>query len=329
MAADDNFDISPALPKESSMQVMLEKFDTLASEIWSESITRVELDSWLQNFTGRTGTPPLDEQLNALHLLCNYNLFGVREVRELLRCVFRDLLRYPIVQNVRAKNDMTLDYQLIEAEWQTELEATRFLPMGNPSESGAHLLYYFRQINELPKELFVNQHEILDGPVGAQDSKVAISGLKRLVFIDDVLGSGTQASRYSRNFVSQVKKAAEAEGRELEVAYFVLFAKGAGIDVVQATSFDTVKAVHVLQDTELAFDENSHVYIHCLPGVDRQTGENVARTYGELIYPGNPLGYKNGQLLIGFQHNTPNNTLPILWANRKQWNPAFPRFEKE
>lgn len=45
-----------------------------------------------------------------------------------------------------------------------------------------------------------------------------------------------------------------------------------------------------------------------------------------------PLGYKNSQALVCFEHTTPNNTLPILWyegvipGTDKQWNAIFPRF---
>lgn len=45
-----------------------------------------------------------------------------------------------------------------------------------------------------------------------------------------------------------------------------------------------------------------------------------------------PLGYKNSQALVCFEHTTPNNTLPILWyemeipGTDKKWNAIFPRF---
>lgn len=45
-----------------------------------------------------------------------------------------------------------------------------------------------------------------------------------------------------------------------------------------------------------------------------------------------PLGYKNSQALVCFEHTTPNNTLPIFWyemqiqGTDKKWNAIFPRF---
>lgn len=63
--------------------------------------------------------------------------------------------------------------------------------------------------------------------------------------------------------------------------------------------------------------------------------------YGNKLYPEqryrnketeqHPLGYRNTQALIGFEHSIPNNTLPIIWADckvegeEKRWNPLFPR----
>ena len=40
------------------------------------------------------------------------------------------------------------------------------------------------------------------------------------------------------------------------------------------------------------------------------------------------LGYNNAQALIAFEYNTPNNTLPIIWADDNQWNSLFKRYDK-
>lgn len=59
---------------------------------------------------------------------------------------------------------------------------------------------------------------------------------------------------------------------------------------------------------------------------------------GEILCPNwkdedlKPLGYKNCQSMVCFEHTTPNNTLPILWyemkipGTDKKWNAIFPRF---
>ena len=52
---------------------------------------------------------------------------------------------------------------------------------------------------------------------------------------------------------------------------------------------------------------------------------NMCVKYGEQW--GDPLGYNDCQMLLGFHHNTPNNTLPIFWRE-KNWTPIFKRYAK-
>lgn len=191
-------DLKPKLPNETEESLLYKQFDVLSSNIWDDAISRSDLNDWLGNFNGSSMSQAV-EQLNALHLICNFDLFGIEEIRQLLRSVYRDLFRYPLIQAIRAANNDTLDNTVIQQAWIEELSATRFIGMGNPSESGAHLLYYFRQVNNLTKRFFIHQHEVFDGPIGSKSSKIAIQGLKRIVFIDDVLGSGKQAVDYSKN----------------------------------------------------------------------------------------------------------------------------------
>ena len=59
--------------------------------------------------------------------------------------------------------------------------------------------------------------------------------------------------------------------------------------------------------------------------------EQMCRFYGSSLVPGDPFGYDNGQLLIGFHHNTPDNTLPIFWYDEPggtSWTPIFKRYPK-
>ena len=44
----------------------------------------------------------------------------------------------------------------------------------------------------------------------------------------------------------------------------------------------------------------------------------------------NKLGFRNGQLLLSLHHNTPNNTLPIIWYDEDgiEWTPIFKRYNK-
>jgi hypothetical protein len=53
----------------------------------------------------------------------------------------------------------------------------------------------------------------------------------------------------------------------------------------------------------------------------------MVEKYGKKLYKNHMLGYKDSQLLLGLEHNTPNNTLPIFWSE-EEWSPIFKRYGK-
>src|SRR5690349_19316795 len=111
---------------------------------WEQRVLSPDIHAWLENFTGITESRDV-ERLHALFMLSHFMYFGSRELRELLRALYRDLFRYPIIASIRRRLKDSIDGHLINAEFQQELAKTRFIGVGNPSESGVHLLYYFRQ----------------------------------------------------------------------------------------------------------------------------------------------------------------------------------------
>jgi hypothetical protein len=96
-----------------------------------------------------------------------------------------------------------LDAALIRGRFQETLDATRFLGIGNPSESGVHLLYYYRQENQLKKKYFITAHEIFSIENGKR--VLRYPGVTRYVFIDDFCGSGSQGKRYSKDILAELK----------------------------------------------------------------------------------------------------------------------------
>ncbi|UYO96375.1 hypothetical protein OED01_12285 [Microbacterium sp. M28] len=302
---------------------------TLSQEAWDGRVAGADVNRWLENFDGRAFE--IDkERLHALHLLANFDFFNVETVRGMLKSLYRDLYRYPLIQRARESLGGTREFDVLNSHYLDELSGTRFLGMGNPSESGAHLLYYFRQVNGLSKTLFIHQHEILSDAVGVANNSIAIPGLKRLVFVDDLMGSGQQATEYSKKLLSYVRTATASSPDPLEIWYFTLFARPAALDLVRALPFDRVEAVHEIDDAEKAFSAQSRVYRAPPAGVTLDGGRQLATTYGSRLFPSHPLGYLDGQLLLGFEHNVPDNSLPVFWLNETSvpWEPVFPRFHK-
>ncbi|MBO1902453.1 hypothetical protein J4H92_10885 [Leucobacter weissii] len=315
--------------EDSIEEAIQSRIRTLSEEVWSGVVQGSDVERWLGNFDGRVlGVER--ERLHALHLLANFDFFGINEVREMLKSLFRDLFRYPIIQASRKALGHTRDFLSLDAEFRRELATTRFLGMGNPSESGAHLLYYFRQVNKLPKSLFIHQHEIMAKAPGVSNNAIAIQGLKRLVFIDDLMGSGQQATEYSKKLLQYVRQTAQESSLDLEISYFTLFARSQALETVRKLPFDHVETVNELDDAEKAFDKRSRVYISPPVEITLDEAKRFAEAYGKLLVPNHPLGYKDGQLLMGFQHNVPDNSLPIFWLNEYsiEWEAVFPRYSK-
>jgi hypothetical protein len=205
--------------------------------------------------------------------------------------------------------------------------------MGNPSESGTHLLYFFRQENGLASNLFIHTHQIFSRlttgsqpPLtGASTQRLRKPEIRRYIFLDDLCASGSQAIDYSREQVTIAK----ALDSTLQFYYFAIVASKAGIDRVRAESaFDRVEAVFEIDETYKCFSDSSRHFASPPAGVTKDAARAVAQTYGAVLEPTQPLGFADSQLLIAFHHNTPDNTLPIMWSDANGWLPPFRRYPK-
>jgi hypothetical protein len=306
------------------IEFLYSRIKTLNEKVWEGRATRTEVDEWLLNFEA----DPPEDRMNALYLLSNFVYFGSQLIKEMLRSLYRDLYRYPIVEKIRRGNDHTHNLDLINRLYDEELQKTYFLGVGNPSESGSHLLYYFRQENKLPKTRFIHTHRIFSRPTPGAALALRDMDATQYVFIDDFCGSGDQGVSYSQEIVEDIKSIKP----DASVAYYVLFGTEQGLDVVRnRTRFDSVECIYELDETFKCFHPSSRFFETSVPFVKRETCEEVARSYGERLWPGNSMGHGECQLLIGFSHNTPDNTLPIIWYDEPEthpWTPIFRRYPK-
>ena len=77
---------------------LLNKIMIYYSTIWKDKLEEGIHEKWLLNFKNSK------QQINALYLLSKFMYFGNIELRELLKSVYRDLFKYPIVESIRKKN---------------------------------------------------------------------------------------------------------------------------------------------------------------------------------------------------------------------------------
>lgn len=309
-------------------------YQTIWREKWKDDTDQAE--DWLKNFSEGDADTFEKERINMLYLLSKFMYFGNEELRQLLISLYRDLFKYPIVASIRRAYCNTMDSNFIEMKFHEELDITRFLGVGNPSESGVHMLYYFRQECKLSKELFINTSDVFTTKIITETppdksiktylkSEITNKYIKRYIFIDDFCGSGSQAKDYLKNFAENIK----FENKEIEVNYLMLFGTENGIDTVRKLNvFNNVEAVFTIDDTFKAFSADSRYYkISPNEMIDKDFSKRTATKYGTKLF-NPPLGYGNCELLLGLYHNTPDNSLPIFWSEQNEWQPVFKRYHK-
>ena len=306
------------------------KIKTLNEFLWEGRTPRAAIDEWLNNFRGELAGEPL-ERAHALYLLSKFLYFGEREVRALLRAMFQDLVRNPLTVEARKSVANGNNFNEVHQAFVKELDRTRFAALGGPSESGTHILYQFRQENKLLTNSFPNLRDLVTGPLNDARTNWVHPEIERLIFIDDFCGTGQQVTEMAGKTIPQLQGAAHNIGVDLEVWYLTLLATKDGLEYVEQTSlFQQVRSLSILDDTYRAFGQNSQYFMDPPDYIDKDKCEQIISYYGNRIFPQAPLGYGNCQLLLGFRHNVPDNTLPVMWLNARVpwWRPIFERSHK-
>lgn len=316
-----------------------DNIDVLNKVLWDGKVLKPTILEWLDNFKND------EEKRVALYLLSRCMYFNQNNVKHMLKALFRDKYRTPILQEIRDHEHGTMDEALIEPAFHLHLMKTRFLGIGNPAESGNTLLYSFRQENKIKKDLFVTIDELLQKHDDVQ----------HVVFIDDLCGSGTQV-RYEKK-LQECIRTLRLEGDCPKISYLMLFGTTTGIDKIRKLKikdtdikwFDEVEAEMELNDSYKCFGDVSRYFED---NDEKAKSKEMCLKYGtELIdkiadkdFPNRKLegierekyihscalGYGNCQLLLSLYHNTPNNTLPIFWFEEDDddWKPIFKRYNK-
>lgn len=173
-------------------------------------------------------------------------------------------------------------------------------------ESADAMMHRFRVANGLDAriydELFIHPSQILLERLGRDDT---------LVFIDDFVGTGDSVCKaWEESFAELVPDI----GR---VFLVVVAAIEDGRKRVTKQTSLTCVAGHELTDEDNFFAEKC--------GTFSQADKAAILRYCERADIKEPKGYKNCGLVVVFQHRSPNNTLPILYADHKKWTGLFPR----
>ena len=278
-----------------NMDAMYELIQKTAKASWrnDDVLTLEEITQWLNNFTGEVYSVA-DEQRLALWLLCNFTFYNEDEINHLCYVLFQKLI-----------HDLAVHYDINSShELNHIIDRISFSAMGNASESGGLVLYYFRQQSHLGIKKFFYPSTLPKENDGI------------VVVIDDVTLSGGSATSFLKN---------NLEAMHFDRAYYLtLFASQLAIKKMEDMGIVPIQST-ILGERERCFSEDSLIFTG-FPEL-REITKKMVKSYGKKLYPQYPLGYKDGQYCFGMHYNTPNNTLPIFWSYN-DWTPIFPRKEK-
>lgn len=186
----------------------------------------------------------------------------------------------------------------------------RFAAMsGNAGESGDAMLHQFRIANGLDakqlNELFVSRSDLFRQPKSDDDV---------VVLLDDFSGTGTQVCDAWNDPATSFGSLLAGVGK----VYLILVAasKAARKRISHETGICPVPA-HELDDTDNVFSDRCRYFTRA----DRIK----LLHYGELADRRHPRGFGDCGFVVVFQHQAPNNSIPILHADHARWTGLFPR----
>jgi hypothetical protein len=261
-----------------------------------------EVRAWLEQFGDSSN------QRLALALLENLEFFPVRRVRE----SFIELHR---LARRNTREDLTTRSHLKQRKRRDFVVAYM-----EPDGKSAHTMaQHYADANNISRECVI--------AVERAAPLIDKHQVQRVVIVDDFIGTGQTVSDRMRERAQDIRKAAEMTHREVLLAVVCGFEEG--VIRAQASIDALALPMEVAVATELdranrAFDESSRVFSS---SEDRLVARRTVEELGRELGSEEPLGTGDLQALVVFEHNCPNNSLPVLWKGSETlpWKPLFAR----
>ena len=295
------------------------RIQVLSEWLWQGKPAKEDITRWLSNYNSIDAER---EELNSLYQLSFFMSFELREIREMLKSLYRDHFIRPLIQKIK-KSGVT-GLESIQNELDINKQNTRFLGIGNASESSCLMLYFFRQENQLIKDYFINVSEIFIFDKDGKIIDLVSKEIMHYVFIDDLAGSGTQAKDFFEdNAINEINKI----NPDAKVYYFTLFStEDSNCTLKDYDQEIILKSIFELDNTYKVFGDESRYYSKY--NTEKQFAENACKRHAGRYSRRYLCGYRDSQLLLRFFYNTPDNTLPSFWSETQDWQSLFTRYDK-
>jgi hypothetical protein len=274
-----------------------------SSTVWGAELVNKDIENWLSNFKGEVFEIKY-ERLIALWLLGHFTFYNHTEVTHLCKVLYNDLIHLIVNKNT---DPAMQPADLIESFFKKSTIVTSEKISG----SGGFIAYFFRHVNELPMTLFNFSIDNIS------DEK------ENIIIIDDVTLTADENSQMykflKKNFDKYKHKSFYLLTLVSSVTSVSYLQNSFKIEVISAIKLDSRDKCFSSESD--IFSTHSDLLI-----IGREFAEHYGKKFQSLNV--GPLGFRDGQYTFGFFYNTPDNTLPIFWAQINGWVPIIRRYHK-
>ena len=233
-------------------------------------------------------------------------------------------LAVQLLEHVVFLRDDDVKGRLYEQVMKLPKDRTKHIvPLGKPGKSGAAISYWIHGLmkrNDLQSMIF---HSSVEAFISYRNSVAWETLNDVVVYVDDFIGSGgsvVEALSLDKKRVRPEVLSDACSGRLYVVAAIVM-------DNGYSKITKDISGAVILGDSHCkGFDPHKKIFGSYFK---TKAVREMCYKYGEQLYKGCPLGYKNTQSLVLMQHSSPNNTVPVLWSDNQYqgriWTPLVPR----
>ncbi|WP_158818134.1 hypothetical protein [Methylocapsa sp. S129] len=144
-------------------------------------------------------------------------------------------------------------------------------------------------------------------------TQLKTQGIRHIVLVDDVCGSGKRITDYWRVVPNRIKSLLSLKRYELWIVLYAITSSGRTALTVAMPNFPIADhLITVLPDVDIQ---------KLLPPSVIELCGNYAKLIGR---ESSALGYRGSACPVVFEHGCPNNLPAILWADRGDWKGLFP-----
>lgn len=284
-----------------------------SSNIWDHHIRKGNVILWLKNFNDNFG------RYIAHKILDNFIYYSDPEVEAI--CIYLvDLLKREIIFKHFLKDKTIPCESYINEEWEKVLKSLRFIPVKDtdPATSGLVLCQKLKTIG-IDSDLITFSHSI---------PKLINDGIKYIIFIDDFIGTGKQASTFFNNkdLFNNGYSISDIANNHPEVNFYYITVAGTEMGIAKLhNDSNNIKLIvsEILTEEYCMFSPKCNMWES--PEEQKAAESYIAQISKEMGIDDNCKGFGELSLLLAFSHCIPNNALPLLWYSENGWNPLIRR----